>query len=70
MYGKHCISLILSPDLCYPSAHEGECIQDFHHLTLECVELHHEGDTDRSDELFSFVSIPIKAIWLSCFSTP
>src|SRR5882724_3524904 len=48
--------------------HEGVCVQDFHPLILKCVELHHDRNTDGSDELFSSVSTPIKTSWLGHLS--
>jgi len=37
VYDKNHIGLILSPDLCYPSAHKGKGIQALHPLVFKCV---------------------------------
>src|SRR5882724_13566731 len=65
--GQDCI---LSPNLHYFSVHEGEGVQDFHPFICKHFDLHHDGDTDGSDEMFSFVPSSIKNLWLSCSGAP
>src|SRR5882672_5623019 len=59
-----------SPNLCYPSMHEGKGIQDLHPLVCKHIELHGDSDADRLDELFCFVPASIGTLQLSCSGTP
>src|SRR5882672_3667432 len=59
------IGLVLSQNLCYPSMHEGEGIQDLCPLIHESVELHSDDDMDGLGKLFCFVPASVKTLWLS-----
>src|SRR5882672_10293872 len=67
--GQDRIGLIFSPNLCYPSMHEWEGIQDLHPLIREGVQLHGDGNADRSDKLFCLVPASVKGLWLCCLRT-
>src|SRR5882672_4364771 len=67
--GQDHIGLVLGPKFLYPSMHEREGIQDLHPLVHEHVELHSDGDTDGSDELFCLVPASVETLGLGCSST-
>ena len=64
---NHCICLILGPNMCRATRHEGECIQHLCSSILEWAGLDSDGQVESLKKPFGFCSVSTELLWISRF---